>query len=247
MGICHRDIKPQNVLVDTDTHTIKLCDFGSAFFQREQEGHEGPQSPYLTSRFYRAPEVILGLTPLDAGMDLWSLAVCLFELYTGSVMFPGKNNNDMLWVMMRCRGGLSNKIIKAHLRAFRSVGMVGECGSSSTNYMGSSNSSGQGLEPHFDEDTLQFRLRDEAGKVVKTIVIPDTPKEHNGIQARLKLHHLCATAGQKAGAEGEGDEEEEKEKALVNKLGDVLEKCLTMNRNKRITADDALAHSFFQE
>ena len=61
-------------------------------------------------------------------------------------------------------------------------------------------------------------------------------------------HPAYASRGTvRVGAEGEGDEEEEKEKALVNKLGDVLEKCLTMNRNKRITADDALAHSFFQE
>lgn len=57
-GICHRDIKPQNLLLDTDTGVLKLCDFGSAKILVENE----PNVSYICSRYYRAPELIFGAT-----------------------------------------------------------------------------------------------------------------------------------------------------------------------------------------
>lgn len=57
---------------------------------------------------------MLGLS-YDFGIDLWSIAVTLFELYTGKIMFPGKSNNQMLKYMMDLRGKLPNKVIR---RAF---------------------------------------------------------------------------------------------------------------------------------
>lgn len=56
IGICHRDIKPQNVLVDTSSHILKLCDFGSA----KQLIPGEPNVSYICSRYYRAPELIFG-------------------------------------------------------------------------------------------------------------------------------------------------------------------------------------------
>ena len=55
-GVLHSDIKPDNILVSEDRTSVKLCDFGSAMFQGENE-----VTPYLVSRYYRSPEVILGL------------------------------------------------------------------------------------------------------------------------------------------------------------------------------------------
>ncbi|EYB89049.1 hypothetical protein Y032_0237g3249 [Ancylostoma ceylanicum] len=74
--------------------TLKLCDFGSAGHVRDQE-----IAPYLVSRFYRAPEIMLGIQH-DYGIDLWSIAVTLYEVYTGKIMFPGKSNNHMLKVSL---------------------------------------------------------------------------------------------------------------------------------------------------
>jgi serine/threonine protein kinase len=54
---------------------------------------------------------VLGLS-YDFGIDLWSVAVTLFELYTGRIMFPGKSNNQMLKYMMDLRGKLPNKLIR---------------------------------------------------------------------------------------------------------------------------------------
>lgn len=57
-GICHRDIKPQNLLLDPSTGVLKLCDFGSAKILVENE----PNVSYICSRYYRAPELIFGST-----------------------------------------------------------------------------------------------------------------------------------------------------------------------------------------
>lgn len=51
----------------------------------------------------------------DSSIDLWSVAVTIFELYTGRVMFPGKSNNEMLKLMMDLRGKIPNRIIRKGL------------------------------------------------------------------------------------------------------------------------------------
>ena len=58
LGVCHRDVKPQNLLVDPETHALKLCDFGSAKVLAKGE----PNVSYVCSRYYRAPELIFGAT-----------------------------------------------------------------------------------------------------------------------------------------------------------------------------------------
>lgn len=56
LGICHRDIKPQNLLLDPESGVLKLCDFGSAKHLVKGE----PNVSYICSRYYRAPELIFG-------------------------------------------------------------------------------------------------------------------------------------------------------------------------------------------
>jgi glycogen synthase kinase 3 beta len=58
LGICHRDIKPQNLLIDHERGILKLCDFGSAKILQSGE----PNVSYICSRYYRAPELIFGAT-----------------------------------------------------------------------------------------------------------------------------------------------------------------------------------------
>uniref|UniRef100_A0A0N5AAK8 Serine/threonine-protein kinase PRP4 homolog n=1 Tax=Syphacia muris TaxID=451379 RepID=A0A0N5AAK8_9BILA len=105
-SILHADIKPDNILVNETKLTLKLCDFGSASHVAETE-----MAPYLVSRFYRAPEIMLGL-PYDFGIDLWSVAVTLYEVYTGKIMFAGRSNNQMLKYMMDLKGKIPNKIVR---------------------------------------------------------------------------------------------------------------------------------------
>ncbi|KFM81362.1 Serine/threonine-protein kinase PRP4-like protein, partial [Stegodyphus mimosarum] len=105
-NILHADIKPDNILVNDRKLVLKLCDFGSASHVAEND-----VTPYLVSRFYRAPEIILGLN-YDFGIDTWSVGCTLYELYTGKIMFPGKSNNQMLKNFMDLKGKFPNKLIK---------------------------------------------------------------------------------------------------------------------------------------
>lgn len=90
--------RPPSRSVNDRRTMVKLCDFGSAMFSGDNE-----ITPYLVSRFYRAPEVILGL-PYDHPMDMWSIGCVLYELFTGRILFPGRTNNDMLKLMMEVKG-----------------------------------------------------------------------------------------------------------------------------------------------
>ena len=103
---------------------LKICDLGSA-----SDASENEITPYLVSRFYRAPEIILGMQ-YDFAIDIWSIGCTLYEMYTGKILFTGRTNNQMLRSIMDCRGKFTIKMLKraqlAHLHFdemanFRSV------------------------------------------------------------------------------------------------------------------------------
>ena len=105
-NVVHGDIKPDNILVSDTLNDLALCDFGSASMASECE-----VTPYLVSRFYRAPEVMLGCV-YGHGIDLWSVGCVLFELYTGKILFDGKSNNEMLWKVMQLKGSYPARLLK---------------------------------------------------------------------------------------------------------------------------------------
>jgi len=102
----HADIKPDNILVNENKNMLKLCDLGSA-----SDASENDVTPYLVSRFYRAPEIILGV-PYDCALDMWSVGCTLYELYTGKILLPGRSNNQMLLLMMELKGRFNSKLLK---------------------------------------------------------------------------------------------------------------------------------------
>lgn len=104
--ILHADLKPDNLLVNEQRNMLKVCDLGSASPATDNE-----ITPYLVSRFYRAPEIILGM-PYDHAIDVWSIGCTLFELYTGKILFTGRNNNQMLRSIMECRGKYPPKLLR---------------------------------------------------------------------------------------------------------------------------------------
>ncbi|SGY40385.1 BQ5605_C003g02365 [Microbotryum silenes-dioicae] len=112
--IMHADIKPDNILaigfvtlqVNESKSVLKVCDLGSA-----SDVTENDITPYLVSRFYRAPEIILGMT-YDCSLDTWSIACTLYELYTGKILFPGRSNNHMLLLIMELKGKFPHKHLK---------------------------------------------------------------------------------------------------------------------------------------
>ncbi|TRY58584.1 hypothetical protein DNTS_030048 [Danionella cerebrum] len=87
-GIIHRDLKPSNIVVKSDC-TLKILDFGLA-----RTAATGLlMTPYVVTRYYRAPEVILGMG-YQANVDVWSIGCIMAEMVRGSVLFPGTDHID---------------------------------------------------------------------------------------------------------------------------------------------------------
>uniref|UniRef100_A0A8D8UQ46 dual-specificity kinase n=1 Tax=Cacopsylla melanoneura TaxID=428564 RepID=A0A8D8UQ46_9HEMI len=97
-NIIHCDLKPENVLLkQRGSSSIKVIDFGSSCYSHQRV------YTYIQSRFYRSPEVILGL-PYGPPIDMWSLGCILAELYTGCPLFPGENEVEQLACIMELLG-----------------------------------------------------------------------------------------------------------------------------------------------
>jgi glycogen synthase kinase 3 beta len=99
-GICHRDIKPHNILVNATTGTVKLCDFGCS--KRLVEGE--PNIQYICARYYRAPEIVFSWAYYTCAIDMWSAGCVMAEMFTGDPLFPGKNSVDQLARIVKVLG-----------------------------------------------------------------------------------------------------------------------------------------------
>ncbi|CAB4057528.1 JNK [Lepeophtheirus salmonis] len=87
-GIIHRDLKPSNIVVRSDC-TLKILDFGLA----RSAGTSFMMTPYVVTRYYRAPEVILGMGYKE-NVDIWSVGCIMGEMIRGGVLFPGTDHID---------------------------------------------------------------------------------------------------------------------------------------------------------
>lgn len=105
-NILHGDIKPDNIIVNSTMQAVKICDLGSA-----GDIDKCDITPYLCSRYYRPPEVILGMM-YDEGVDMWSIGTVLYELYTGKIMFEGNDNNEMLQFFQEIKGPFPGKKLR---------------------------------------------------------------------------------------------------------------------------------------
>ncbi|KTW27542.1 uncharacterized protein T551_03041 [Pneumocystis jirovecii RU7] len=193
-NILHTDLKPDNILVNETRNYLKICDLGSATLNSDIN-----ITPYLVSRFYRAPEIILGLS-LDYALDIWSIGCTLYELYTGKILFPGRTNNHMLRLMMECRGKFNHKIIRR----------------------------GQFSSIHFDEHFNFISI--EKDKVTGNDVakVTNITKPVRDLRSRLS-NHLS-----------------NEDPKLMKNFIDLLERCLDLDPERRLSAHDALKHPFIR-
>jgi dual specificity tyrosine-phosphorylation-regulated kinase 2/3/4 len=94
LRVIHCDLKPENILLKSaDKSGIKIIDFGSSCFSDQRI------YTYIQSRFYRAPEIILGI-PYTTAIDMWSFGCILVELATGFPIFPGESEHEQLALIM---------------------------------------------------------------------------------------------------------------------------------------------------
>nr|XP_058968114.1 mitogen-activated protein kinase 14-like [Pocillopora verrucosa] len=96
-GVIHRDLKPSNIAVNEDCE-LKILDFGLARKVAEE------MTGYVTTRWYRAPEIMLNWMHYDQTVDIWSVGCIMAELLTGETLFPGNDHIDQLTRIMKLVG-----------------------------------------------------------------------------------------------------------------------------------------------
>eukprot|EP00467_Chlorarachnion_reptans_P011403 CAMPEP_0114514526 /NCGR_PEP_ID=MMETSP0109-20121206/16202_1 /TAXON_ID=29199 /ORGANISM="Chlorarachnion reptans, Strain CCCM449" /LENGTH=733 /DNA_ID=CAMNT_0001694575 /DNA_START=182 /DNA_END=2384 /DNA_ORIENTATION=+ len=112
VGFFHRDMKPENLLVDKSRKIVKLADFGLAREIRSRP----PYTHYVSTRWYRAPEVLLRSDEYNSPVDLWALGAIMAELYTFRPLFPGSSEPDQLYKICSVLGSPNNQTWPKGLR-----------------------------------------------------------------------------------------------------------------------------------
>ena len=79
-GVLHRDLKPRNLLVNSDC-LLKICDFGLSRTVKQKKLKTNILTDYVTTRWYRAPELLLSYPFYTTAVDVWSIGLILAELY----------------------------------------------------------------------------------------------------------------------------------------------------------------------
>ncbi|ESO01821.1 hypothetical protein HELRODRAFT_131725, partial [Helobdella robusta] len=114
-NIIHRDVKPENVLI-TKWGIVKLCDFGFArIIAKPGEAY----TEYVATRWYRAPELLVGDSRYGRAVDIWALGCLHAEMLTGQPLFPGDSDLDQLFNILKCFGKLLHEDRLNNNSAFR--------------------------------------------------------------------------------------------------------------------------------
>jgi len=104
-SIIHRDVKPENILV-SKLGIVKLCDFG---FARMMAGQGEAYTDYVATRWYRAPELLVGDPAYGKEVDLWAIGCLYAEMLSGDPLFPGDSDIDQLFHIVKCLGSLCTR------------------------------------------------------------------------------------------------------------------------------------------
>lgn len=119
-NVIHRDIKPENLLINPADHTLKLCDFG--FARVVDANTRTGLTDYVATRWYRAPELLVGSTTYGFGVDIWAIGCMMGELIDGQPLFPGDSEIDQLYIIQKIIGPLDAIHLEQFLKNERFAG-----------------------------------------------------------------------------------------------------------------------------
>lgn len=110
-NVVHRDIKPENLLVSASLgeHSLRLCDFGFARSLSGGGSSGNELTEYVATRWYRAPELLLGDTKYSKSVDIWAIGCIMGELVEGQPVFPGESEIDQLYLIQKVLGPLPKR------------------------------------------------------------------------------------------------------------------------------------------
>jgi len=127
--VLHRDIKPSNLLLNSDC-LMKLGDFGLArSLVSEDDDDNKVLTDYVATRWYRAPEILLGATKYTKAVDMWSLGCIMGELLSGKPIFPGSSTMNQLDRIIEVTGKPSTHVL-AEIDAPYAATMIDSLGES---------------------------------------------------------------------------------------------------------------------
>lgn len=220
----HCDLKPENILLcQPDKPEIKVIDFGSACFTRRTI------YSYIQSRFYRSPEVILGL-PYTELIDMWSLGCIVGELFLGLPMFPGSLEFNQIFKIVDMLGNPPRHMI--------------EVGRNSLNYFNKIPAAEGSAKP-----TYKLKTHDEYLEFVRTskgkedISKAELPNKNYFNHKLLKDIVLNYKMPSRKMTQAMIDREYKDRHNLV----DFLTKVLNLNPLERLTPQEALKHPFVND
>jgi serine/threonine protein kinase len=104
-GVVHRDLKPSNILINENCD-LKICDFGLARAQDPQ------MTGYVSTRYYRAPEIMLNWQKYDVEVDIWSAGCIFAEMFEGKPLFPGKDHVNQFSIITDLLGTPPDDVIR---------------------------------------------------------------------------------------------------------------------------------------
>lgn len=225
VDIIHCDLKPENILLRHPKRSgVKVIDFGSSCRSNKR------MYSYIQSRFYRSPEVMLGL-PYSVAIDVWSLGCILAEMHTGEPLFSGSDQFDQMQKIVKLLGMVPTHMIERAGEQQRAQFFERDQ-SSPTSWM---------IKQVNTSATTSARSS-SSGTTVPSTSQPKEPiaPSSNPIESLKEV--ICADSNKKKRPTGEAGDSQQSYDLFV----DLIYKMLAFDPEDRISPDEALNHPFIR-